>query len=148
MSFRLVSISFYFWSTLDSIRKIYKFETVIHIIVWFTITFKWVALKFSLFFNSFILKTPDNFFLPLFAIRSISTLKSLGNDDNNYVSKSLFNDETTFSDCLSNNLTKCLSVLFKTAFHCSKNPGDIPLIPSLILIYMVICMIFPVGEMS
>ena len=94
MSFRLASISLYFWFALDSIHKINKFEMIINII------------------DPFILKTPDNFFAS-FTIRSLSTLKSLEKDDINNILNWLFNNETTFWDSLNNNSTKCLSVLLK-----------------------------------
>ena len=56
-------------------------------------------------------------FWPLLTIRSLSTSKSLGNDDIYNFSNSLFNDKTTFWDSLSNN--------FKTEFHCSIKSGVI-----------------------
>ena len=133
MSFRLASISLYLWFTLDSIRNINKFETIINIIASFSIIFKWIALNFSPFFDYFILEILA-IFLPVFTIRSLSILKSIGYDDINNVSNSLLNDKTTFWDVLSNNSTKYLSVLFKTEFHCSIKPGDIPLIPGFLYI--------------
>ena len=54
----LVFILIYAWLNC----KINKSETIVHIVAWFTIIFKWIALKFSPFFFSFILKTPDIFF--------------------------------------------------------------------------------------